>query len=305
MDRVNEIKGKIMNANIKVATTQFGLTAVGNASAFWTRVEMLLKEAQSKGAKLIVFPEYFSLALMMCELRAKYKTFRHTLHNCQKHSEGVVDQMRAYALRFDMAIVVGTVPWIENAVLTNRSFIVFPDGKKIAQDKIFMTRFENEVWHVNSGEKKVNIFDWNGHKTAILTCYDSEFAVLSQTLGRAGVELLLVPSCTDTEHGYWRVRHCCEARAIENQTFVVMSSVVDGDKQYEEISEHYGRGAVFSPCDTGFPANGVLIEGMSNKEGIAIAELNFTTLETIRATGSVLNLRDLSSSTEAISWAKK
>lgn len=294
-----------VSSTTKVATTQFGLTAVASAAAFWARVETLLKEAQSKGAELIVFPEYFSLSLMMCELSPKYKTFRHTLHNCQKHSEGVVEQMRAYALRYDMAIVVGTIPWIENSVLTNRSFIVFPDGKKISQDKIFMTRFENEVWHVNSGEKKVNVFDWNGHKAAILTCYDSEFAVLSQTLGRAGVELLLVPSCTDTEHGYWRVRHCCEARAIENQTFVVMSSIVDGDARHEEINEHYGRGAVFSPCDTGFPVNGILVEGATNKEGIAIAELNFETLETIRNSGSVLNLRDLSSSTDVISWAKK
>lgn len=294
-----------MSTTTVVATTQFGLTAVASPSAFWARVEILLKEAQSKNVKLIVFPEYFSLSLMMCELAPKYKNFRNTLHNCQKHSEGVVEQMRAYALRFDMAIVAGTVPWIENGVLTNRSFIIFPDGRKIAQDKIFMTRFENEVWHVNSGEKKINIFDWNGHKTAILTCYDSEFAVLSQTLGRAGVELLLVPSCTDTEHGYWRVRHCCEARAIENQIFVVMSSVVDGDRQFEEINEHYGRGAVFSPCDAGFPANGSMIEGTTNKEGIAIAELNFKTLETIRTSGSVLNLRDLSSSTQAISWAKK
>ncbi len=293
-----------MSKAVKVATTQFALDAVTNGKAFWARVETVLKEAQEKGAELIVFPEYFTVALMMCELGAKHKNFHATLHNSQAHSEGVLEQMSAFAMRFDMAIVVGTIPWIEKSILTNRSFFIFPDGKKISQDKIFMTRFENEVWHVNAGEKKVQVFDWKGHKTAILTCYDSEFAVLSQTLGRAGVELLLVPSCTDTEHGYWRVRHCCEARAIENQVFVVMSSIVGGDVRYEEINEHYGRGAVFSPCDTGFPPNGILVEGTTNKEGTAVTELNFDTLHTIRTSGSVLNLRDLSSSTDSIPWKR-
>ncbi|MCC6138763.1 MAG: carbon-nitrogen hydrolase family protein [Bdellovibrionaceae bacterium] len=290
---------------IKVATTQFGLTAVSNPEQFWQRVENLLKEARRGGAELIVFPEYFSLSLMMCEMTKKYKNFRDSLHNSRAHSEKVVEQMSAYSSKHDIVINMGTVPWFEKPQLLNRSFVLFPDGKKFWQDKIFMTRFENEQWHVESGEKKVHMFEWKGHRCAVLTCYDSEFAVLSQTVGRAGVELLLVPSCTDTEHGYWRVRHCCEARAIENQVFVVMSSIVGGDPIYSEIDAHYGRGAIFSPCDTGFPADGVLVQGTPQQEGLSIATLDFEILHKIRNSGAVLNLRDLSSNTDAIQWAKR
>lgn len=291
--------------SVKVATTQFGLTAVHEPAQFWSRVEALIKDARALGADMIVFPEYFSLSLMMCELSKKHKTFHSVLHHSRPHSDGVLAQMLALSMRYDIAINVGTLPWMENQVLLNRSFVVFPNGQKVFQDKIFMTRFENEVWHVNSGEKKVNVFDWKGHRCAILTCYDSEFAVLSQTLGRAGVELLLVPSCTDTEHGYWRVRHCSEARAIENQLFVVMSSIIDGDVRFDEINAHHGQGAIFTPCDTGFPVNGVLAQGVANKEGVAVATLDFSLLDSIRNSGSVLNLRDLSSNTDNIQWTKR
>lgn len=290
---------------LKVATTQFGLTAVSEPAVFWKRVESLIKEARAGGADIIVFPEYFSLSLMMCEMEKKYKTFHEALHHSRPHSDGVLSQMLALSMRYDIAINLGTIPWMENRVLLNRSFVVFPDGNKVFQDKIFMTRFENEVWHVNSGEKKVNVFEWKGHRCAILTCYDAEFAVLSQTVGRAQIELMLVPSCTDTEHGYWRVRHCCEARAIENQLFVVMSSIVDGDIRYDEINAHHGQGAVFGPCDTGFPANGVLSQGALQKEGVTVATLDFSLLDSIRNSGSVLNLRDLSSNTDNISWTKR
>lgn len=167
-----------------------------------------------------------------------------------------------------------------------------------------MTRFENEEWSVQGGAKEVKTFDFGGFKTAILTCYDSEFANLSQVLGAAGVELLLVPSCTDAEHGYWRVRHCCEARTIENQLFVVMSSIVGGDPRFSEIDTHYGQGGIFTPCDVGFPFNGVLATGSLNQEGIAVAELNLPRLREIRQNGTVLNLRDQRVDTKEFSVVK-
>lgn len=273
-----------------IATTQFSLQKVHSPTEFWGRFEALLSQAKSAKASVVVFPEYFSLSLLMCQ--TEHADFKQALHGSLPHSQEVLSKARALASTYQMAIVLGTLPWVENQKLINRSFFITSDGKTIAQDKIFMTRFEDEVWKVKGGEPLVHIFDWQQTRCAILTCYDSEFAVLSQSLARSGVELLFVPSCTDTEHGYWRVRHCCEARAIENQLFVAMSSIVLGDPKFEEIDAHYGRSAIFSPCDTGFQANGLLAEGETNREGLCIATVEIQQIKKVRQTGSVLNLRD-------------
>lgn len=277
---------------MKVASTQFSLEKVNTPEEFWLRAETLIQSAKKDGAEVIVFPEYFSLSLMMCELASQHADFTSTLHHSQAHSERAIIQAQTLAKKHAIAIVLGTLPWANAGKLVNRSCFISSDGQQLSQDKIFMTRFENEVWNVSSGEKTVNVFEWKNKVCAILTCYDSEFAVLSQTLARAGVELLFVPSCTDTEHGYWRVRHCCEARAVENQLFVVMSSIVSGDPTHEEISEHYGKAAIFSPCDSGFPANGSLSEGQTNQEGYCMATLDFAKLDAVRKGGAVFNLKD-------------
>ena len=109
----------------------------------------------------------------------------------------------------------------------------------------------------------------------------------------AGVEVLLVPSCTDDLHGYWRVRHCAAARAVETQSFVVLSSIVGGDRRYPEVAVHAGQGAVLSPCDVGFAERGIVAKGERDREGVCIAQLDLELLRHTRHDGTVLNLRDV------------
>ena len=275
---------------MKVATTQFSLDAVTSEDQFWKRFRYLMSRAEYHGAEIVVFPEYFSLSLLM--FQKKGMSFNQALLQSKDHADGVLTKAKDIAKEFKIAIVLGTLPWAENGKVTNRSHFIEPNGKVISQDKIYMTRFENEEWKIQAGSKQIQIFNFKGKTCAILTCYDSEFAAASLPLAQAGVELLFVPSCTDSLHGYWRVRHCCEARAVENQLFVVMSSIVGGDRQHEAINEHSGQGAIFGPCDTGFPPDGVLVTGDRDREGITIADLDFTKLQAIRKNGTVLNLQD-------------
>lgn len=279
-------------SSIVTAATQFSLRKVQKPEEFWKRVEDLLLSAKAQRADVVVFPEYFSLSLMMAEARGRKETFKDALQSSRAHSEGVFKKSWELAQKHNIALVLGTLPWVQEGKLLNRSYFISEKGESLFQDKIFMTRFEDEVWNVVGGDRSVKVFDWRGVTCAILTCYDSEFAVLSQSLATSGVELLFVPSCTDTENGYWRVRHCCEARAIENQLYVVMSNIVEGDKDHEEIDAHHGQSAIFSPCDSGFNPDGLVALGEKNKEGICVANLDIGSLKTVRASGAVFNLRD-------------
>ena len=67
---------------------------------------------------------------------------------------------------------------------------------------------------------------WARRASALLICYDIEFPLLSRALAEAGAEIILAPSNTETEWGYWRVRTGAVARALENQVYTVHSPVV-------------------------------------------------------------------------------
>jgi hypothetical protein len=52
-----------------------------------------------------------------------------------------------------------------------------------------------------------------------------------------------VPFCTDVREGYLRVRYCSQARAIENQCYVVLSGNVGNLPGVNNFDIQYGRAA--------------------------------------------------------------
>jgi predicted amidohydrolase len=75
-------------------------------------------------------------------------------------------------------------------------------------------------------------------------CYDVEFPELSRLMADEGMNILFVPFLTDTQNGYTRVKHCAQARAIENECYVATGCVVTTKgKQY---GYQYAQAAVFT-----------------------------------------------------------
>jgi predicted amidohydrolase len=63
-----------------------------------------------------------------------------------------------------------------------------------------------------------------------------------------------VPFWTDTKNGYQRVRHCAQARAIENECYVAITGSVGNLPNVENVDIQYSQSAVFSPSDFRLPA---------------------------------------------------
>jgi predicted amidohydrolase len=211
---------------MRVSTTQFSLQPIQEETHFWIRVEALLKQASLDQSDVVLFPEYFSLSWLLQRIRET--TFRKNLERANELIPEFMDKFQAFAEQYKIAIVAGTVPVVEQNQIFNRSFIFRPGIAVLFQDKINMTRFENEEWQVASGKNNLNVFTLGDSLCAVTTCYDVEFPTVTALAGEQGVEVLFVPSCTEDIHGYWRVRHCAQARTIENQCYVVMSSIVGG-----------------------------------------------------------------------------
>lgn len=275
---------------MKVAATQFSLEPIANAEIFWQRVENLISQAKVSGATAILFPEYFSLALLTAKPYSG--SFQQRLQAFAQDPISFCQKIHTFAKKYKIWVLAGTIPVKVGKKIYNRAFIVPPKGKIISQDKIMMTRFEAEEWKISGAAKKLRTFKIGAAKCALLTCYDIEFPALSRLAAKAKVDIIFVPSCTDDRHGYWRVRHCAQARAVENQTYIISAAIVGGHPQYPEINSHSGRGAIYTPCDIGFPERGILTEGDMDQEGLCLAELDLKLLQKIRKNGTVLNLRD-------------
>ena len=199
----------------------------------------------------------------------------------------------ALAARFDVHILSASAPVIEKGAVVNRAGLFGPEGLIGVQDKQIMTRFEREEWGIAGAEAAagpLQVFDTDLGRIGILICYDSEFPLLARDLAERGVEILLIPSCTEALEGYWRVRIGAMARALESQCVTVMASLVGDAPRLYAVEQNTGAGGVFSPPDRGFPPTGVIAEGKLNRPGWTYADVDLEKVRDVRADGHVLNL---------------
>jgi len=141
------------------------------------------------------------------------------------------------------------------------------------------------------GGSKLQVFHTDCGKVAILICYDAEFPELGRRLAEQGVQIIFVPFCTDTATGYYRVRHCAQARAIENECYVVISGSVGNLPKVINMDIQYAQSAVLSPSDFAFPDKGVVSEATANAEITLITDVDLDDLKDLHVRGSVRNLK--------------
>lgn len=277
---------------VKIATAQYDISFLENWQNYQTKIERWVGEAAEQDAKILLFPEYGSMELASLFPKEIYSSLSKQLASMQSLLDDYTGLFRTLAQKYGCYIQSGTFPVeIGAGVYRNRAFLFMPDGRFDYQDKLIMTRFENEQWLINSGEE-LKCFDTEYGRIAINVCYDSEFPMLARKQVEAGANLILVPSCTDTLAGYHRVKIGCQARALENQCYVVQSPTVGEASWSEAVDVNIGAAAVYTPVDRGFPDNGILAIGELNKTQWVMAEISLSACEAVRQQGQVFNYRD-------------
>ncbi|KXT46598.1 hypothetical protein HMPREF2532_02784 [Bacteroides ovatus] len=97
---------------------------------------------------------------------------------------------------------------------------------------------------------------------------------------------------TDTQNAYSRVRVCAQARAIENECFVVIAGSVGNLPRVHNMDIQYAQSGVFTPCDFAFPTDGKRAEATPNTEMILVSDVDLDLLNELHTYGSVRNLKD-------------
>ena len=270
---------------MKIAAAAYPIEWLADFAAYEDKIGRWVADAQ--GADLLVFPEYAAMELASLGGRQVASDLEASLHEVARHADAVEALHRRLAAQHGCHILAASGPAFEGARPFNRAVLYGPDGLIGHQDKQIMTRFERDDWNV-VGAPGLRVFDTALGRIGVLICYDSEFPLLGRALAAAGVELLLVPSCTDTVAGFHRVRIGAMARALESQCVVVHAPTVGAVDWNPAIDENRGRAAIYGPPDGFWPETGIIAEGDMDKPGWVIAELDLRRVARSRADGAVL-----------------
>jgi predicted amidohydrolase len=181
----------------------------------------LVREAASKGARLIATPE--GTTLLQRNRRALFERL------APLDEDQAVLGLRRLADELGVWLLIGSaMVKREDGKAANRSILVRPDGAIAATyDKLHMFDVDlptgerhRESSTYEPGDQAVAA-DAAGLRLGLTVCYDLRFPTLHRALARAGAEALTVPSAFTRPTGaaHWEI--LLRARAIETGSYVL------------------------------------------------------------------------------------
>jgi predicted amidohydrolase/GNAT superfamily N-acetyltransferase len=273
---------------IRVSTVQYQMRKLTSFEGFKRHIRYFVDVAKEYDSDFVLFPELLTAQLMSY---LKTKTPLDAIRKLTTLTPKVDRLFKGLAKEFQIAIIGGTHPIKAGKVIENVASLYLPDGTVHRQPKIHITPNERRAWGIEGGST-LKVFDTPKARVGILVCYDSEFPEAARYLADQGAEVIFVPFCTDDRQAYLRVRYCCQARAVENQVYVVMSGTVGNLPDTENMDIQYAQSAVLSPSDFEFARDGILAEAMPNIETVITTDLDFEALQEAINSGSVRQRRD-------------
>jgi deaminated glutathione amidase len=247
------------------------MTSGADKSQNVTTASRLVRQAAERGAVLIALPELF---------------------NCLGPHDTIVSQaeelpgptseaMSELAAECRVTLVAGSIGERsqENGKIYNTSLLFGPDGTLLAKYRKlhlfdidlpgFVTFRESHFMSV--GERPV-VTETRIGRLGQAICYDLRFPELFRLLIDLEADCFVIPSAFTmvTGRDHWQV--LLQARAIENQVFVIAPN------QYGRHSpklETYGRSLILDPW-------GTVLATAPDGEGFIMAEIDFDNLDRIR-----------------------
>lgn len=287
-------------ASIAVAAVQWRFTGVEDPEQWFARARDALAEARTGGAELVVFPEYVGAELLSAEPTVLPPAQAIARSAAWQPALDAFWAEQAQAL--GLAIVAGSQLTRDGSGRTvNLCTVALPDGSLHHRGKVHPTPNEREVWGL-AGADGAEPLEWDGLRFGVAICYDCEFPELPRHLADRGADLLCVPYCTETEAGHWRVRHCAAARAVENQCCVITAGLTGDLPRVHNLDRHWADSAILTPCDLGFPADGVLAAAGPERHAVLVARVDLAALRALRQTGTVRNRADRRQDLYRLHW---
>ena len=234
--------------------------------------ERLARRAAATGAALVAFPENF--------------TYIRIQGTKSLHADGLEDEMvgrlRDLSRELGIYLLAGSIPEKipRSERVHNTSILISPQGKLLAVYRkmhLFDVQMRGRAVFEESrvvapGDEPV-VVDTPLGKLGLSVCYDLRFPELYRRLVLAGAEVIFVPSAFTAYTGRHHWMPLLQARAIENQCWVVAPAQVG---VHGPRRESHGHTVVLDPW-------GRVVAVSEKGEGIVIAEIDRDHLARIRA----------------------
>ena len=298
-----DYKPNARKTDVRIGGIQWQMREVESPEELLQQVEFFVDIMADYNADFACLPEFFNAPLMgLCESTDQNIAIRFLAD----YTEWFKNEISNLAVSYNVNVITGSMPLFdkEAEVLYNVSYLCRRDGTVEEQRKIHITPHERSAWVIEGGNK-VQVFDTDAGRIGILICYDVEFPELARLLALEDMDILFVPFWTDTKNGYLRVRHCAQARAIENECYVMICGSVGNLPQVESLDIQYAQSSVFSPSDFAFPHDAIMAETTPNTEMVFFSDLDLDKLIHVRNEGSVNNLKDRRDDIFTLKWKKK
>jgi predicted amidohydrolase len=269
---------------VRVAATAWKVRSIRGDGGYFGHLHDLVSASHDEGADIVVLPELHVLELLNLAPEVREHLVPKYL---VQYAKAIEDWVQRIADSSGMVIVGGSHFKETELGIKNVCAIGIPNQPLIFAEKNNLTAYEKEMWELEHGEGLAR----GPYGLGLTICYDSEFPEAGRQLAEDGMLVQVVPAWTETRQGFQRVRWSCLARAVENQTFVVHSSLL-GSLGREPMPESFGSAAIIAPSVAPFPVDAVLRETVINEEGVIVADLDFELLAQCRLGGEVTNWED-------------
>lgn len=275
-----------MPREVTISACQYLVQPIRGFEDMAGRVRALLDKAA--GSDIAVFPELFTIELFTT-LRDWQKRPIAELVLIDGFTDAYLDLFRTEARRRGQFIVGGSHLQKVGDRYENIGHLFGPDGEHFQHTKTHIFPAEAN-WSTSEGDR-METYQLPFAKVGFNICYEAEIPECSATLAEQGAEIVLCPSATFTEQGFWRVRHCAQSRCIENQVYWVHSCL--GGQPGAPLPNGWARSSVLGPCDLAWknPA-GIIAEAQANVETVATGTVNLDLLYENRASGAATTFKD-------------
>lgn len=273
---------------VRICAVQYQMRKINSFDEFANQCEYFVDVASTYKSDFVLFPEIFTLQLLSFLPQERPGI---AVRKLTGFTKDYIDLFQHLAIRHAVNIIGGSHYTEEKGDLYNISYLFKRDGGIEKQYKIHITPNEQRWWGVKPGNE-LKVFDTDRGPVSIQICYDVEFPEVGRIATERGAYIFFVPFCTDERHGYLRVKYCAQARAIENQVFVVTSGNVGNIPSVENMDINYAQSAIFTPSDFPFSRDGIAAECQPDIETVVIADVDLETLRRARLNGTVRNWHD-------------
>ncbi|MCG6118765.1 MAG: carbon-nitrogen hydrolase family protein [Aquimonas sp.] len=288
---------------VRVATVQYQQRRISSFEEFATQVEYFVDIAADYRSDFVVFPELFTLQLLSIENKPLSPS--DSIRTLTRYTDQLSDLLCKLAVSYNINIIGGSHPTqMADGDIHNICYVALRDGSVHEREKLHPTPNERHWWKIAGGDSAEAIATDCG-PIGVMICYDSEFPEMARHLVDQGAMILFVPYCTDVRQGHLRVRYSCQARAIENQVYVVTSGNVGNLPGVNNFDIQYAQSCIITPCDFPFAPEGIAADTTPNAEQVAFADLRLDDLLQARASGTVQNLRDRRHDLYQTTWKRR